>query len=407
MFAIPFVPRRLRAVVIALALLSAASFTATAGATPRSAHARAAHRHPAHDRFGHGRSAHAAWAQFTSRVFANGASLHHTFGTTTEALADPDDITYLNGFIYVGFQNGVGPQGQPSSSGNVDSTIVKFNARGKDVAQWDVVGKCDGLTADPLNGKLIATVNEDANSSVYLIDPNGSAVQYQYNDGGIAHGGGTDAIEIYDGIVLISASAPGTSGLPAPQATYPAVYQVTFDAATQIATLTPLFYDEGFATEANVTSPQFGRPVNLYLTDPDSNEDVPLSAARFGGDFMLTSQGDQEQIFVSDAGGANQALSVLQLSASVDDTAWPSDRWGTLYADSTGLDTVDAITGPFETGRPYVAVTPCDENSAPATCPGPGYPDNSLGKLNPWTGVIRPLQVSGAPVEPQGMLFLP
>ena len=407
MFAIPFVPRRLRAVVIALALLSAASFTATAGATPRSAHARAAHRHPAHDRFGHGRSAHAAWAQFTSRVFANGASLHHTFGTTTEALADPDDITYLNGFIYVGFQNGVGPQGQPSSSGNVDSTIVKFNARGKDVAQWDVVGKCDGLTADPLNGKLIATVNEDANSSVYLIDPNGSAVQYQYNDGGIAHGGGTDAIEIYDGIVLISASAPGTSGLPAPQATYPAVYQVTFDAATQIATLTPLFYDEGFATEANVTSPQFGRPVNLYLTDPDSNEDVPLSAARFGGDFMLTSQGDQEQIFVSDAGVANQALSVLQLSASVDDTAWPSDRWGTLYADSTGLDTVDAITGPFETGRPYVAVTPCDENSAPATCPGPGYPDNSLGKLNPWTGVIRPLQVSGAPVEPQGMLFLP
>ena len=79
-------------------------------------------------------------------------------------------------------------------------------------AQWDVVGKCHGLTADPLNGKLIATVNEDANSSVYLIDPNGSAVQYQYNDGGIAHGGGTDAIEIYDGIVLISASAPGTSG---------------------------------------------------------------------------------------------------------------------------------------------------------------------------------------------------
>ena len=86
---------------------------------------------------------------------------------------------------------------------------------------------------------------------------------------------------------------------------------------------------------------------------------------------MLTSQGDEEQIFVTDAGGANQALSVLQLSASVDDTAWPSDRWGTLYADSTGLDTVDAITGPFETGRPYVAVTPCDENSAPSTCPGP------------------------------------
>ena len=416
MFVIPSFPRQIRTIAVALALLSAAALTATANATVHSARSHSARRHSArshpahgrstHRRSGHGRAAHAAWAQFTSRVFANGASLHHTFGNTTEALADPDDITYLNGFIYVGFQNGVGPQGQPSSDGNVDSTIVKFNARGKDVAQWDVVGKCDGLTADPLTGKLIATVNEDANSSLYLIDPNGSAVQYQYNDGGIAHGGGTDAIEVYGGMVLISASAPGTSGLPAPQPTYPAVYEVTFDAVTQIATLTPLFYDEGFATEANVTSPQFGRPVNLYLTDPDSNEDVPSSAARFGGDFMLTSQGDEEQIFVSGAGSANQALTVLQLSASVDDTAWPSDRWGTLYADSTGLDTVDAITGPFQTGRPYEAVTPCDENSAPATCPGPGYPANSLGELNPWTGVIRPLQVSGAPVQPQGMLFL-
>ena len=93
--------------------------------------------------------------------------------------------------------------------------------------------------------------------------------------------------------------------------------------------------------------------MNLYPTDPDSNEDVPLSAARFGGDFMLTSQGDQEQIFVSDAGGANQALSVLQLSAVGRRHSVAVGPLGSsLTPDSTGLDTVDAITGPFETGRP-------------------------------------------------------
>ena len=41
----------------------------------------------------------------------------------------------------------------------------------------------------------------------------------------------------------------------------------------------------------------------LALTDPDSNEDVPAFATRFAGDFMLTSQGDKQQIFVHDADG--------------------------------------------------------------------------------------------------------
>jgi hypothetical protein len=46
-----------------------------------------------------------------------------------------------------------------------------------------------------------------------------------------------------------------------------------------------------------------GGSVAPMLTDPDSSEDVPFFAPRFAGDFMLTSQGDQEQVFVSDAGG--------------------------------------------------------------------------------------------------------
>jgi hypothetical protein len=348
----------------------------------------------------------ASFGAFRSRVFANGAELSHLVGGQPQSLSNPDDITTFGQTIFVGFQNGVGSDGTPSATGNSDSTVVEFSRSGAEIRQWDLIGKCDGLTADPQTGKLIATVNEDANSSIYLIDPNGSAVRYSYLSGVLAHGGGTDAISVYGTMVLVSASAPGGSGLPAPQADYPAVYSVTFDASTLTANASPLFSDEDFALESNIASPQLGQPEHLGLTDPDSSEVVPRFA-RFGGDFMLTSQGDEEQIFVSDAGAADQALHVLQLSASVDDTQWASDGWGTLYADSTDDDLVDAITGPFVPGQAYVAVTPCDEDSAPATCPGPGYPANYLGALDPWNGFIRPLRVVGVDVHPQGMLFMP
>ena len=38
---------------------------------------------------------------------------------------------------------------------------------GASVGQWNVTGKVDGLTADPNTGTVIATANEDLNSSLY------------------------------------------------------------------------------------------------------------------------------------------------------------------------------------------------------------------------------------------------
>ncbi|MFZ0383741.1 MAG: hypothetical protein WCD11_22095 [Solirubrobacteraceae bacterium] len=367
----------------------------------------------AHDRtggwgHGHGDYHRRGREEFTNTVFVNGATIAHPGPNGPETISAPDDITYLDGHIFVGFQNGVGPQGQPSTTGNTSSTIVEFNRRGDEVNQWDVVGKCDGLTADPDTHRVIATVNEDANSSLYLIDPRGagSVVHYSYNEP-LPSDGGTDAIEIYHGMILISASAPGTTGAAAPQPNYPAVYRVVLDSATDVATVHALFYDEDSATVANRDSAQFGQTVSLALTDPDSNEDVPFYARRFAGDFMLTSQGDKQQIFVHDAGTPRQRLSVLNLSDSVDDTAWPSDRHGAIFTADNSNDTVNEVRGPFEPGEVFVADTPCDANDAPSTCPAPGFPPNFLGQLNPDTGVITPLDVQGPTFEPQGMLFLP
>jgi hypothetical protein len=343
---------------------------------------------------------------FTNQVFFDGATLSHPIPDGSEPLTQPDDITFGDGHIFVAFQNGVGPQGQVSPSGGLDSTVVELDLAGNAVHQWDVVGHADGLTADPYTGLVVVTVNEDANSSLYTIDPwSGALVQYAYNEP-LPNDGGTDAISFYEGMMLISASAPGTTGLPAPQSTYPAVFDVTLDSATRVAGVAPLFYDESSATLTNV-GPGFGSTVTLGLTDPDSNEDVPFRAPRFAGQFMLTSQGDQEQIFVANAGRGDQGLSVLKLTASVDDTAWPSAPWGALYATDNDNGTVNKITGPFQVGSVLAAVTPCDENSAPATCPAPGYPPNYLGQINPWTGAISAAAVSGPTLAPQGMLFLP
>ena len=345
----------------------------------------------------------------TARTVLTGSSLTHTFtaagGTapTSEPLSDPDDITGLGADIFVGFQNGVGPQGQASSTGNLDSTVVELTTSGQPVAQWDIAGKTDGVTADPETGTVVATVNEDANSSLYVITPGpaGGVQHYAYNRP-LPHNGGTDAISVLNGRLYISASAPGTTGKqPAPQRRFPAVYTVTLDAGHSIAKVTPLFGDEDPAVVANVGTPQTGHQVNLALTDPDSNEIVPPDAPRFAGDFMLTSQGDQQQIFVSPG---SHELSVLNLTQSVDDTAWPDDGDGTLYATDSTNDAVVAVTGNFP-GGPVVAATPCGSNSAPGTCPAPGFPANYLASLDPWTGQVTALPVGGVPFVPQGGLL--
>ncbi|HET9074123.1 MAG TPA: hypothetical protein VFN48_06050 [Solirubrobacteraceae bacterium] len=338
-------------------------------------------------------------ASFSSRVFASGATITHAIPGGHAAVSKPDDITTLDGRIFVSFQNGVGPQGQPASDGNRDSTIVEFTRTGHEVTQWDILGKSDGLGADPARHEVIATVNEDAHSSLYLINLSGrrDIVHLRYSRP-VPSAGGTDSVDVYRGRIIISASAPGTTGTAAPQAAYPAAYVAHLAVASGMATLTPLFGDEARATPANAGAA--ATPTRLALTDPDSNATVPTDAARFGGDFELTSQGDQEQIFLSAGSHARRGLSVLKLQDAVDDSAWPSGP-GTLLVTDSGADQIDAVSGPFTRGQEIAAETPCDANNAPATCAA-----NSLVTVDPWTGALAPLPLSGSTPDAGGLLWI-
>jgi hypothetical protein len=332
-----------------------------------------------------------------------GTTLKHSFqpngkgAAKTEPLSHPDDIVTLGGNLYVGFQNGVGSQGEVSTSGDLDSTLVEFTPAGSLVKQWDLTGKIDGMGADSATGQLIATVNEDSKSSLYTVS-GGTVTHYTYT-ASLPHMGGTDAISAYNGKILISASAPGTSG-KAP-ASAPAVFTVTLNAGSKTASVASFFADN--ATATGVDAPNAGKKVTLALTDPDSNGVVPSASPKFAGDFMLNSQGDEELIF---SGASGQSLQVLKISNSVDDTAWASSASGKLYATDSNANTVDVISGSFTPGVAYTAVTPCNANNAPSTCPGPGYPANYLGTINLTTGALSKVNLSGL-LTPTGLVFVP
>ena len=121
---------------------------------------------------------------------------------------------------------------------------------------------------------------------------------------------------------------------------------------------------------------------------------------------MLTSQGDNEQIFLQQLPRHAVRLQLLRLSNSVDDTAWATSASGHMYATDSSADTVDIVTGRFPVGIAFTAVTPCNANTAPATCPAPGFPANFLGAINPFTGHLTAVPVTGPTFQPKGLIYV-
>jgi hypothetical protein len=324
-------------------------------------------------------------------------------------LSNPDDIVRVRDGLIVAFQNGVGSTGGPAANGNTESSLVELTPAGHLVRQWNLTGKIDGLGVDPGARTLVATVDEDGASSLYTVDPAapGSGVtHYCYDQKPLPHGGGTDSVAFYRGKLIISASAPN----PAP-ADVPAVYAATLEpdvapakcpAGTPPATGTAVLAG-GFSDTSPAPSANTGKPSVLALTDPDSSTVVPRSAPRFGGEFQLDSQGDDQQVYTPDPVGATN-VDVLHLSQSVNDTAFVTSGNGALYATDATANAVDRISGPFEPGQAYVAVTPCNDNNAPSTCPAPDFPANYLGRLDLSSGSISSVSTG---LQPGGLAFVP
>jgi hypothetical protein len=318
--------------------------------------------------------------------------------TTTKVLAvggsltQPDDITVLGGHVFVAFQNGVGSMGEISTSGGTTSTVVEYTRTGHLVDQWDVTGKVDGMGADTASHRIVATVNEDGNSSLYTIladARHGNIRHYTYSSNPLPHRGGTDSVVVKNGTIYVTASAPAPDR-DGTTFSGPALYRVTLTGS--VAHLASVFQDNSSATDAAT-----GKMVKLNLSDPDSSLLMPKASPRFAGDLMLDSQADSKQIFIRHPGTASQHATVLTLNTQVDDSAVVTSKRGTLYATDGTADTITAISGTFTPGEVFTAV-PSDSTTLPGT----------LGRLDLSTGVVSPY----APdahwfTNPKGLLFVP
>lgn len=276
------------------------------------------------------------------------------------AVLGPDDLTVLGGHVFVAWQNGVGTKGEPSTTGTTAGTVVEYTAAGRALRHWNLKGKIDGLGADPATRTVIATVNEDGNSSIYTIRPAkfGLSVvrHYRYSPapdagstGGVSTGGGTDAVAVAGGVIYVTASAPKA-------ANGTAAFRVRLDPHTGIAHLSPTFADNASAVDG-VT----GAKVKLALTDPDSNAFVPFTSSRFKGDFVLAAQADQQLVFAHARGIGRPSLTRLPLThggtaAGVDDVRWAARSGGTLYLVDSGANTVYAVSGPFAAGEAFASL---------------------------------------------------
>jgi hypothetical protein len=274
---------------------------------------------------------------------------------------------------------------------------VEYSSTGSVVRSWLLPGRCDGLGADPAHNRVLASVNEDNNSSLYAITP-GAAAPFHYsydpNPSELAgtetsSNGGTDSISVSpSGDIYIAHSNPDP-GVPKTAA----LYSVTLKGTN--AVLKPVFDVDSTAKDV-VTK----KPVKLALTDPDSNTIIPETAPVLEGALLQDSQGDGQIIIFRNNDLQRLVLKNAEtpaLQPTVDDMVEVTGA-GTLYIVDQGANTVQTINTSGFTPGTIVIAQPADTTTSPVTV-------GQLGVLDPTTGVIT--HFPNTFNSPKGLAFVP
>jgi hypothetical protein len=262
-----------------------------------------------------------------------------------------DDLTFLDGHLYLGCQNKT-----LSAGGGGDSTLAEYGLDGTLVKTWTIKDKIDGMSADPNNHRLVVTLDEDANSHLITVAPAAAAsnqiVNYAYSPDphaftttGLLHtSGGTDQVNVdANGNILITGSHSlihsGTG-----------VFRVVLTppsspTGTGTAALSPTYSSTFTAPVANGSG-----TVHESLGDQDSAAPIPQDSPRFGGGYVVTDQTALILVFVNNIFNGT-GLSVMKLKTGLDDLLWTTSTGGTLYVanlvPTNGAPAIYKVTGPF------------------------------------------------------------
>lgn len=299
-------------------------------------------------------------------------------GVPPVGASEPDDLAVSADAtdLWVGYGNGNAPDGSDGKSSN----IVEYEIASGAVLQNIVIpGHVDGLKINPDTNDIWATLNEDANTTLAIINHHtGKFATYGFVSP-TAHGGGYDDI-VFAGKdsqdVYLAASNP--SG---PAFTSQAIVRINHQ-PKKITQVTEVL--AGDATAFNVVT---GANETLALSDPDS---MTLDPA---GELVLDSQADQELIVMRAASTANPVLkiplSMGGVPVEVNDTIFVSSTSGRLFITDRDGDAIYELTKPYF--PPNEVYTAADAN-------------NAVGLLDMNTGIITPV-VTGL-VNPEGLAFL-
>ena len=330
-----------------------------------------------------------AFAQPTvvsSSVFATGGPVGGT---------QPDSITNADGSIFVEYGNTAVSTGGPDAG---NSTIVQYSASGAVEHVYTIPGLVDGLKLNPVTGMIWALQNNDANSTLSLINPMTHAVTgplkyaappYVYQVPPTGPGGlgrGYDDVAFLGGKVYLSYTNPVNPTDP--------VLQMLNQGNTPSGTLTTTDL-----LKANQTNP-------LFTSSTQNPPDIDSLKSTPSGQLVLTSEGDGlgpqwvtsdgRYTLISNPGPHETWTNVRVTNAAgvnvngMDDVIFPGATAGTLYVSSTSGNTIDVLH--------LTGLNPADPIIALGSF-------NEVGVVNPTTGVVETSLLSIA--SPHGMDFIP
>ena len=302
-------------------------------------------------------------ASFTTAVFATGAAVNAT---------SPDSVTFGNNSLWVEYGNGAS-----STGGSGSSTIVQYSLTGSVLHTYSIAGSVDGLKFNPNTGQVWALQNQDANSTLTVINPtSGTTSSFTYGALYNAQSGtrGLDDVVFSGSQAFMSVTNPGSG-------TDPVVVQLT-------NLVSPLLQSGVLISGATGTNLATGKSGAIPATYPDSLKSGP------GGSLILTGEGDHALMFINNPGQASQSVSFLNLlnatgatAGASDDALFPTAASGTFYVADTGANTIYAITATGLTAGTSL------------------YADvaNSFSSVDMSTGIVTPIFTG---TSPHGMDFV-
>src|SRR5271166_923008 len=244
--------------------------------------------------------------------------------TLTASSSAPDSITVGNGSVWVEYGNGASSTGGPGSS-----TIVQYSPAGSIQSTYTIAGSVDGLKIDPSTGLVWALQNQDANSTLSLINPTTHAITGPLSYASPPYVYGANSSRGYDDVAFrgsqVFLSYTNSTGASDP------VVQLLNQGHAPSGTLTTT--DVVIAGQTGVPTPD----TDSLKTAPDRN--------------LVLTDGDGGRVaLISNPGSAGQTISNVQIKAGgtnvsgLDDVLFPSATSETLYVSDTANNDVFAVS---------------------------------------------------------------